>query len=161
MNNILNIKILLGIPGSGKSSWARKYVAQNRNIMRISRDDMRHMLVEDIFTDGNDNLINNAKLLLIKFGIDKDRNIILDDTHCYNDYLIFIIDYIRKTAQELNKNIEIEILDFDTPIDKCIERNNNRTGINKIPNHIIYHMVNEKRKILIDKLNIDRFYKIK
>ena len=63
MNNILNIKILLGIPGSGKSSWAKKYVAQNRNIMRISRDDMRHMLVEDIFTDGNDNLINNAKLL--------------------------------------------------------------------------------------------------
>lgn len=157
MNDILNIKILQGIPGSGKSSWARDYINHNRNTMRVSRDDLRHMLVEDVFTDGNENLINSAKLSLIRLGIEKDRNIVLDDTHCYNDYLIFLIDYIRKVSKELNKNIEIEILDFDTPVDKCAKRNNKRKGIHKIPTHIIYHMVNQKKKIIISSLNIDKY----
>jgi len=161
MNNIINIKILQGIPGSGKSTWSKEYVVQNRNIMRINRDDLRNMLVNNVFTDGNENLINSAKLSLISIGIEKDRDLILDDTHCYNDYLIFLINYIRDTAKKLNKKIEIELIDFDTSVDECIERNNNRVGYSKLPNHIIYHMVNEKKQILIDKLDIDRYYKMK
>ena len=161
MNNIINIKILQGIPCSGKSTWSKEYVLQNRNIMRISRDDLRNMLVGNVFTNGNENLINSVKLSLISIGIEKDRDLILDDTHCYNEYLIFLINYIKDTSKKFNKKIEIELIDFDTSVDECIQRNNNRVGYSKLPNHIIYHMNNEKKQILIDKLDIDRYYKMK
>jgi predicted kinase len=158
MNNVINIKILSGIPGCGKSTWSMNYVIENRNIMRINRDDLRHILVEDVSTDGNDHLINKVKNSIIRIAIESNRNIILDDTHCYKDYLISLIDFIRKLSIELEKNIEIEILDFDIPIDICVERNKLRG--NGLSTSAIYHMISQKKEINFHELDIDKYTKI-
>lgn len=158
MSQIVNIKILSGIPGCGKSTWARNYVANTRNVIRINRDDLRHILVEDFNSEGNESIINKSKLALIKTAIEFDRNIVLDDTHCYKDYLIFLIDFIRKTGEEFNKTTVIEILDFDVDSKICIERNENRDS--KVPVIAIYHMISQKKEIIYDELLIDNYIKM-
>ena len=40
----LKLLILIGIPGSGKSTWAKDYVKYNDNWVRVNRDDFRDML---------------------------------------------------------------------------------------------------------------------
>ena len=61
MSQLINIKILSGIPGCGKSTWARNYVDNTRNVIRINRDDLRHILVEDFDSEGNESIINKSK----------------------------------------------------------------------------------------------------
>ena len=158
MSQIVNIKILSGIPGCGKSTWARDYVAKTRNVIRINRDDLRHILVEDFNSEGNESIINKSKLALIKTAIEFDRNIVLDDTHCYKDYLIFLIDFIRKAGEEFNKTTEIEILDFDVDVDTCVERNGKRER--SIPTTAIYHMISQKKEIIYSELQVDTYIKM-
>ncbi|MFA5585860.1 MAG: AAA family ATPase [Saccharofermentanales bacterium] len=158
MNNVLNIKILSGIPASGKSTWAKNYILNNKNTVRINRDDLRFTLFNGVFTDGNESFVNKSKLSLIKTSLEFDRNLILDDTHCYNDYLVFLIDYIRDLSIELNKGIFIELLDFNVDINICIERNSKRDKI--LNNNILYHMYKSKKEIIIEKLNIDKYIKM-
>ena len=40
--------ILVGISGSGKSTWAGEYINNNTNILRLNRDDIRKSLVQNL-----------------------------------------------------------------------------------------------------------------
>ena len=39
-----HVIINIGIPASGKSTWSKEFVKNNRNYVRVNRDDMRLML---------------------------------------------------------------------------------------------------------------------
>lgn len=153
MSNILNIKILSGIPGCGKSTWSYNYIKNNPNTKRINRDDLRKMLDDNKSTEGNENFIKLVKLELIRMSLEHDRHIILDDTHCYNEYLVSLIKNIRIIAKDLSKNIEIDLVDFDVSIKTAIKRNKKRKE--KLDNKIIGYMFNEKKDIDIPNLDID------
>lgn len=40
---MLKVMFLQGLPGSGKSSFAKNYCIKNKDWVRINRDDLRHM----------------------------------------------------------------------------------------------------------------------
>jgi len=155
MGRVINIKILSGLPASGKTTWSVRYVRDNRNVMRINRDELRKMLVCNIETEGNKNIVDKAKLTLITTAIDNERDIILDDTHCYHEYLVSLISIIRIAAISFEKEVEIEVMDFTTNVDVCVERNNQRDAC--IPLVAIYHMCSSKKEINYTELNIDKY----
>ena len=39
--------IMSGVPGCGKSTWARKFASENDNVVHISRDEIRFSLLKD------------------------------------------------------------------------------------------------------------------
>jgi len=39
------IKVLVGVSGSGKTTWATKFINENPKWVRVSRDDIRRQLV--------------------------------------------------------------------------------------------------------------------
>jgi predicted kinase len=155
---VLQIKILVGIPGSGKSTWAKQYILDNPNTKRINRDDLRNMLDSGKTTQGNENFIRTLRLELINMCIIYDKNIIIDDTNCYHEQLKEMIDFIQTNKVLLKKDIEIEIIDFDADVDVCVERNDNREE--KIPKEGIYHMKSSKDEINFDSLLIDKYTKL-
>lgn len=159
MTNILNIKILTGIPGCGKSTWSYNYIENNPNTKRINRDDLRKMLDDNKSTDGNENFIKLVKLELIRMSLEHDRHIVLDDTHCHNEYLISLIESIRTMAKDLDKNIEIDLVDFNISMKTAIKRNKKRKE--KINNKIIGYMFKEKKNIDPTKLNINNYIIVK
>jgi predicted kinase len=155
----LIIKILVGIPACGKSTWAKSYILINPNTKRINRDDLRNMLDAGKNTDGNENFIRVLKIELIRMCLSLDKHIVIDDTNCYASKLEEMIYSIKTMAAQLNKNIEIEIIDFDINVEECINRNKLRGNI--VDENAIYYMQKSKSEINFDDLLIDKYTKIK
>jgi predicted kinase len=111
------IYFLRGLPASGKSTFARKKCEEDSNIVRVNKDDIRAMMggrftkgKEDIVLRTRDNLILAATLL--------DKSVIVDDTNYHPKHL--------ERIQEISNGLEVEIIDFDTPVDECIKRDQKR-----------------------------------
>ena len=117
------------------------------------------MFDDSRYTDGNESFVNKAKLALVKCGIDFDKDMIVDDTHCYKDYLVWFINEIRTYANLLNKPIDIELVSFDVDVNTCTDRNDKRDA--KVEKSIIYHMVNMKKEIDVTQLDINLYTIIK
>lgn len=155
---ILNIKILVGIPGSGKTTWSKKYVLDNPNTKRINRDDLRVMLDVGKITNGNENFLRVLRLELVNMCIIYDKNIVVDDTNCQKEQLGELIDFIITNRILLEKEIEIEIIDFDVDFDECVFRDNHRE--NHLGLDILRHMQAAKNEIDFNSLLIEKYQKI-
>lgn len=120
MKSNLEVRILIGPPGSGKSTWALEHIKKNKNWVIVGRDNFRFSLrnegvcereVENLITD----LVQTTtiKALLAK------KNVILDATHVKKEYIDWAIDAFSTYA-----NITYQM--FDTPKDVCIARDEAR-----------------------------------
>lgn len=148
----------MGIPGSGKSTWAKDYITNTPRTKRINRDDLRVMLDNNKASDGNERFIRFVRTQLIRLCIEGDRDIIIDDTNCISLKLEELIEEIRDISNEYMKKINIEILDFDVSIDECIKRNHQREG--NLADSVIYYAKANKDKINVNKLRVDNYMKI-
>lgn len=113
------LHITRGLPGSGKTYWARAWVAEDHeHRARVNRDDLRSMIDDGRFIKGvTEQRIIAARdttiLALLHHGVD----VVSDDTNLP-----------QRTVRDLTKlahkaNAAIEIHDFtDVPLDLCIER---------------------------------------
>jgi predicted kinase len=189
MENNHKLLYLKGLPASGKSFLSRQKLSQDRNLLRVNKDEIRELLEikkEDltkifdevilhrmVFMDrkpdqGTENFISrlkdrlvksftssckplfkaqNAKSFgpkekwviqiqscIIKFFVENQKNIIVDDTNYNTEHLTRIRD--------LCKGYDFEIIDmhkdFGVTIEECIKRNKNR--VKSVPEVAIYGM---------------------
>lgn len=110
------VKLLIGIPASGKTKWTEEFLRKNPDWMKVSRDDFRFMTRNEPVLDFrgenliSDLLISSArKILLAGF------NLIIDNTHCR-------LSYINNTIEKLKDLADIDYRFFDTPIETCLKR---------------------------------------
>ena len=74
--------IMRGLPGSGKSTYAKQLVAEAANIYkRINRDDLRAMLDNGHWTKGNEKFVKQVRDLLIVKALEEGKHAIVDDTN--------------------------------------------------------------------------------
>ena len=132
----MNLMILTGAPGSGKSTWAN----QQKNAKVISRDVIRFSLLSD-----EDEYFSKENEVLRLFY--KNIQEALDATNVNYDTVIADASHLSsvrryETIRELNlENVkEIINVQFVTPVDVCIARNANRTGRANVPNEVIRRM---------------------
>jgi predicted kinase len=127
------ILILVGAPGSGKSSFAKYFIRTEENWTRVCRDDFRAMQFQG--TRGNDateGVITYAIEASIEAFLLKKWNVIIDATHCKKEY---INQYIKR----FNHLADIQFKVFDVPLEelekRCLEREM-QTG-KQIPKSVI------------------------
>jgi predicted kinase len=100
------IIILSGIPCSGKSTFRKRFEGKSHAI--LCRDDVRNSLYESNYKYSRDNenkvtkIINSDFDTLIRFKC----NIIIDNTHCKDAY---ILEWLRR----IPKNYIVKIKFFD------------------------------------------------
>lgn len=97
------ITILVGVSGSGKTTIAKDMLANNSNLIRINRDDLRLALFGVEQTDINyysrkdfkscENTITETVEQIMYDNLNKGKDIVLDNTHLQKKY---IDDIIRK-----------------------------------------------------------------
>jgi len=76
------LRIYRGIPASGKSTLARKFVAKNpKSWVRINRDDFRKMMNMSVFTQKNETIITKATQAMVFDALKKGLNVVTDDTN--------------------------------------------------------------------------------
>lgn len=102
------ILILIGISGSGKSTWTTNFLKENHNYLRINRDDIRKTLVGNLDGYYQRNDLGNLEGIVstIEYDLKQDlvcyeKSIIIDNTNLKQKYInnyikILPVDYTFK-----------------------------------------------------------------
>lgn len=122
------IKILIGVAGSGKSTWGNNYIEKYPNWIILSSDAIREKLQSD------DNIYVFATLREhLKSALEYGYNVIVDATN--------ITRKNRRSYIQIAKEykVPIEAIVFATPLEECLRRNASRERI--VPEAAIKRMV--------------------
>jgi predicted kinase len=109
-----------GLPGSGKSTWAKGFCLNNPTFVRINKDDVRIMLgnlpYSKKFEDSVLDVERRIGLAIIENGL----SLIVDDTNFapkHEKYWSIIA---------ATRGIGFGVMEFHTPLEECIERDSER-----------------------------------
>ena len=128
--------LLVGIPGSGKSTWVQKQMKTNPGAW-CSRDAVRFSMVgEDEEYFARENEVFEAWIFSIQAAIANNavENVYIDATH--------LNEKARdKVLNRLNlENATLCAVNFTVPLEECIRRNDLREGRAKVPRSVIRRM---------------------
>jgi predicted kinase len=117
------IYLTKGLPGSGKSTWAKGFVFTHEgSVKRVSKDDLRSMLDSSKWTGSNEKFILRLRDHIVKETLRSGKHIIVDDTNLHSKHekrMKAIIDELK----EEGITCQLKIKDFtDVSIEACIER---------------------------------------
>ena len=132
---IKKIYLLCGIPGSGKSTWAKKQIESNSNASWISRDIVRFSMVNE-----NEEYFSKESIVFLEFVKRINEAIKIYD-FIYIDATHINISSRNKILKKLNlKDCEVIPVNFIVSLETAIKRNNKRTGRAFIPTKVIEKM---------------------
>ncbi len=129
-----NLKVILLVapPASGKTTFALDFISKNKNYVRVNRDAFRLMFRnEQVCEYKIENLITEIQDRCILSALNQKQNVIIDNTHVKKQYINHIINLVKYKA-------DIEFIVIETPLQTCIERDENRVG--KVGSDVIKRM---------------------
>ena len=118
---MLTITACIGLPGSGKTRYTIQEIVKNPyGLVRVSKDDLRQMCNNGVYSKVNEHLILEIRDTIITEALMAGNHVIVDDTNL-NPIHIIRFKEIAKTLA--HKNVQVVVKDFrDVPIDVCIAR---------------------------------------
>lgn len=127
--------MMSGLPGSGKSTIAKKMV-EEEGFKRINKDDLRAMIDASKWSKLNEKNIIEARDLLVINCLDGGYNVVVDDTNLDSSHRDALIEIAG------NCDAEFEEIFVDTPVMVCIERDAKR-GEKAVGAEVIMRMYNQ------------------
>lgn len=127
--------MMIGIPGCGKSTYAKKMVESNQNMVHISRDDVRYEFVSDQehYFD-HENEVYREFCNRIDMHLLRGETVIADATHLSSGSRKKLLNQLQVTPDKI---IAVVI---NTPFEVCMERNAAREGITRVPDKTMFQM---------------------
>lgn len=139
---IVTLLILRGLPGSGKSTFAQKIVEDSKANLtdnkwkRINKDALREMLDLDDWNTTNECLLNQVVERMIYKYLRNGFSVVSDNMNLSSAHIKTAVE-IANTINDLAAKgtttsngpvpyVQIQIKDFDTPLEVCIERDSKR-----------------------------------
>lgn len=114
-----------GLPGSGKSTWAEKYVLEHEagTVVRVNRDSLRDMLHAGRWKGNKtEAFTREMRDRVVHAALNSGRDVIIDDTNL-SPKTMADIERLANSPQ-----YTLEIKDFtDVPLETCIKRDLQRT----------------------------------
>lgn len=135
-NQVNKLYILIGIPCSGKSTYANKNF-NDPNTVIVSTDEIRRELTGTYrFSLETNNRVFEIAKVEIQTWLDKGYDVVFDATNTNKKY--------RKKFIGIGIKNEAQIIGivFRTPIKLCLIRNSMRDSERKVPEEIIVKMSN-------------------
>ncbi len=129
--------VLCGVPGCGKSTWAKKFVDEQSAIV-VSRDEIRFSLLkdgEDYFAHEDEVTATFYSRINKYLALGSYDYVIADATHNTVKARNYMLDQINM------ENVEAIIpVNFYISIDQCLKQNHQRTGRSRVPDYTIERM---------------------
>jgi predicted kinase len=112
-----------GIQGSGKTTWARQWVAEDPDSrVRINNDDLRNML-GNYWVVGREPLVSEMKQYVTQAAMDRGYNIVIDNMNLNPHEVKFWEKVVELNNEDPDGyKYEIEFKDFFIPLEECIRR---------------------------------------
>lgn len=137
-----HITATVGVSGSGKSTWAKAWVAAAPNRARMSRDEIRKVLFGEIdmdkaveyYSPENEAKVDEVSALLMAEWMAEGRDIVVDNTHLHplahkelselaekNGYT-FELKVFKASLEEAKANVAKRVAEGGLPVaDEFIE----------------------------------------
>jgi predicted kinase len=119
--------MMRGLPGSGKSTYAKKLVAEAPNTYkRINRDDLRAMFDNAYFSKGNEKFVKQVRDVLIIKCLEEGKHVIVDDTNLSATNETRVRQLVQEFNKKYNDTVQVEMVEIHTPLEECIARDAKR-----------------------------------
>jgi len=129
--------ITIGLPASGKSTWAKKLVHDNPGqYKRVNKDDLRAMLDVSHWSNGNEQFVLDTRDYIVREALKQGKNVIVDDTNLSEKHQ----ERLELLVGHVNRGVDIELVLFDVSAEECIKRDSQRTGVAKVGPKVIQSM---------------------
>lgn len=116
------------IPASGKTTWAKEFISNNKGWVRVNKDDIRENLwiTPENFNRKSEELVISGEREMVKAFIKWGYNVIVDNTHLImkKSKRNMHLDFYRNLAKQLW--LEFEIKSFFITKEDAIERDSKR-----------------------------------
>lgn len=149
--------VMVGIPGSGKSTFIRTHIDHfDKQLKLVTRDTIRFNLVsEDEEYFSKEDKVYEEFIRRIKKNLNDPNvnDVIADATHLSKGSRRKLFYNLGKSL----KNIEVIALVLNTPLEICLVRNANRTGRERVPEESIRNMAKAFRIPKLDE-GFDKIY---
>ena len=118
----LEMIIMVGLPASGKTTWAKDFCNKNDGYVRINRDDIRSMLGIE-YSKRNERLVRDIEISNIITSLKSGYSVVVDDTNL-NEYTVnqLKVAYFENVLNPQKPKIKF----IECPVDECIERDSKR-----------------------------------
>lgn len=113
------IKIMCGLPRSGKSTWIKN---NKTNEVIISADDIRYLVYGQRYWQDGESLMWSIRKIILEYMMKQGLDIIIDETNITKESRKSIIKLAKKYNYYIIGNI-IEGVQINTCINRAIESN--------------------------------------
>ena len=135
------VVVCRGVAGAGKSTWAKQFVADNPDWIRVNKDDIRASIMKGVWDKNKEkNIVVPERDRVIASALRQGLNVIVDDTNLE----MFHIDRIREIAAPFSAEVEIKYFYVDT--EEAIRRDAKR-GAASVGEKVIRSMAAKIRVI--------------
>lgn len=105
----------LGLPGSGKSTWAKKYLSEHSDAVRVNKDELRLMIHNGEWSRKKEGMIIEIRDAIIIAALNVGKTVIVDDTNFAPNHRM------RLSEIALQANVPLQVVSFtDVPLKDCI-----------------------------------------
>lgn len=134
------IIVTVGVPASGKTTWAKNFVKENPSYVKIERDDFRYGMKDISIGDKKfENFITELQYKTIHTALNNKYNVIVSDTNCN-------LKYLKVLLEEFKYKADVTLKFFNTPVGTCYDRDANRER--SVGHEIIDKMVKGYQDVL-------------
>jgi len=143
--------ILQGLPGSGKSTWAKELLSRNPGVYkRINKDELRSMLDNSHWSGGNEKFVLSVRDYLIKEALKDGKSVIVDDTNFHEKHEIRIKQIVDEYKKETGQVVAVSTRIFPIDLEEAIKRDLKRP--NSVGEKVIRDMYDKYLKLVEKKV---------
>lgn len=118
------VLVLKGTCGSGKSTFAKELLKNDKSYKRLNNDDLRAQFDFSVWSLENEKLINNASDLLLEEFLKQGYNVVIDNVHSSKHHF----DRYCKIVGKLFIDCVVEEKPFYVELSTAIERDYKRAS---------------------------------
>ena len=125
-----------GLPGSGKSTWAREQQAADPSIVIVSKDDLRRLLFasDPFYSPEREELVCQIRDSVISIALSEGRDVVVHDCNGNPKHIA------RFEQLAYAYEAQFTIQDFYVPVGVCIERDAGRPSGEQVGEEVIRRM---------------------
>lgn len=133
---------MVGLPGSGKTTWAKNWINENpKSRLRVSRDDIRKMLgPSTLITTQREALISIIESTAIRNALKRGYDVVVDSHHLNPKVIQKWKSYVDEINKKPDIKLDLEFIHLNTPLEVCILRDANRSGDESVGKHVILNL---------------------
>lgn len=126
----------IGLPGSGKTTWAKDYQKKNPNTVLVNKDELRAMLHQSVHSHGREDFVLKIRDHIIREALSAGHDIIVHDTNFADKHQT----WLEQMAKAYKAEFVVQYF-TDVSLDECIKRDQKRP--NYVGEKVIRKMYND------------------